>query len=83
MRIHVLVADLHHLSDALVVAAEGEGLWMETGGECIGKGGAGPWGLLRISGCSPALLHIHSLLHHLLVGRDLLSIQQLVAGRVL
>lgn len=56
--VHVLVADLHHLPDALVVAAGGEGLWMEAGGECMGEESARPWGLLGIPSCAPALLHI-------------------------
>lgn len=81
VRIHVLVADLHHLSDALVVAAEGEGCgWRQEEVSAWERGGCWTLGSLRDS---PAPPPHHSLLHHLLVGRDLLSIQQLVAGRVL
>lgn len=34
--VHVLVADLHHLPDALIVAEREEGLWMKAGRESKG-----------------------------------------------
>lgn len=92
--VHVLVADLYHLSDPLVVT--------------VGRGSSGsqrldprlstrvlllttnlnhpqrpPWVERRVGPRPGGRMGWYSLLHHLLVGRDLLGIEQLVAGRVL
>lgn len=56
---------------------DGGGRGVYGGRECQTLGSLGD---SQLCPCPPTY---HSLLHHLLVGRDLLSIQQLVAGGVL